>query len=199
MTYAANSSVPGYLGPSLTPLLPIEGASLDVFVTALVSNITGIPIALVRPRWQPTPPIQPPITTDWVAAGITEQDGDTFSYQTRDQTTGAIVMIRQERLTLSCSFYGANAMLNASKLRDGLSVPQNLENLMLNGFAFQNCGQIMNMATLENNQWYPRREIMVYLSRVIAREYPVLTILSGSGTVTSDDVVSNYQTKVIPA
>jgi hypothetical protein len=196
MSFVTNSSQIGFLGPSGV-FMPIEDSALDGFIETLISNVSGVPINFIRPRWVATPPLNLPLGQDWAAVGITEQDADPYVYTARDTTTNAIATIRQEDFTVACSFYGPDARLNASLLRDGMSVLQNSENLLLNGIGFTRCSTIMNMSTLINNQWYQRREIMIYFKRLVIREYPVLDILSSSGNVNDGTTSANYQTEAI--
>jgi len=55
---------------------PLMDAALDAVFQALVVGITGLPGTLVRPRWQPVPPTQPSVTTNWAAIGVTTNAAD---------------------------------------------------------------------------------------------------------------------------
>lgn len=59
---------------------PLEGQALTNFLQEQIVGVTGIAGNLVRPRWQPEPPLLPDATIDWIAFGITERKGQTYAY-----------------------------------------------------------------------------------------------------------------------
>ena len=64
-----NSATGGYLLPTGTNPYPSTLTFLQ-FMNTVMAGISGLPSALVRPRWQPNPPVQPDIDTDWLAFGV---------------------------------------------------------------------------------------------------------------------------------
>lgn len=58
-----------------TPTLALDDP-FDAFLQSLVVGVTGIPGNLCRPRWQPIPPAEPEVGTDWCAIGVTEETPD---------------------------------------------------------------------------------------------------------------------------
>jgi hypothetical protein len=104
----------------------------------MLAGLTGLRGDLIRPRWQPLPPNQPPAGTNWAAVGVMERmpldytfekfvtdpssDSDTFTLQ------------RQERLEVMASFYGPSAGGYAQIVRDGIYLSQNREALALYAF-----------------------------------------------------------------
>ena len=186
-----DSSTGGYLVPEGSPFpIPLQDAALDSFMKTFVAGVTGMNSDFVRPRWQPTPPPQPPITQDWVAIGVQNQQADTNAVVVHRQTTtegvSADVVQRHERFELLCSLYGPNAGENTSRLREGVYLAQNREALQLAGMGLIKVGEILNLSTLINAQWYRRLDVIVYIARNVTRVYPVLDLLSSSGTIYSD-------------
>lgn len=186
-------TAPGYLSPDTLPT-PLEDAALDDFFQKIVVGITGIPGNLARPRYQPEPVARPTIDTNWCAVGLFDQVGEENAYTHRDEQTGVYVMSRQEELNFLCSFYGPNAREYASRLRDGLSIAQNREQLFLNGMGFISCGKLQKMTELVQEQYYQRIDVMIYIRRVVARTYSVPSVLSSSGTVTDGQTSIGYDT-----
>jgi hypothetical protein len=68
----ANTSATGGLLAPVAEVPPLTDDALDALFQVAVSGITGISGALVRPRWQPTPPKHPEPSVDWCAIGITD-------------------------------------------------------------------------------------------------------------------------------
>ena len=186
-----DSSTGGPILPVGSPFpIPLEDAALDSFLKTLVVGITGMDPNYVRPRWQPVAPPQPPITQDWVAVGVQNQQADTNAVVVHRQTTtagvSADVVQRHERFEMLCSFYGPGAGENTARLREGLYVAQNRESLQLAGMGLIKVGEILNLSPLENTQRYRRLDMIVYIARNVTRVYPVLDLLSSSGTINSN-------------
>lgn len=186
-----DSSTGGYLQPAPSPApAPLEDAALRDFLQAVFVGLTGLDGKLVRPRWQPVPPAQPEIGTNWMAFGIVARPADTFAFEMHDPAAangnGADVMNRNEELTILCSFYGPNAGGYATGVRDGLSVPQNREALLKAGMALIGCEDIVSAPALINDQWYSRLDMTVRIRRSVTRVYPILHITSAGITLTTD-------------
>lgn len=203
-----DSSTGGYLVPKPTPYpAPLSGASLEDFLHDLFSGITGLASDKVRPRWQPVPANRPAISVDWLAFGVVSRVADTFAvqgheqprwdetgrnYDTTGNSTAAIfdedpydIVMRHEVLDILCSFYGPSCEDLASILREGLSLAQNREALQLNQMGLVSCGDILNVPSLVNDQWYKRADMSVQIRRLIQRAYPILNVASaGIGLVT---------------
>jgi hypothetical protein len=191
------SATGGFLSPDavINPL-PLEDAAFSDFIQTVIAGITFLPGKNVRPNWQPVPPAQPDINTNWCAFGIEVTKSDTFPYVGHSASVngaqGADFVLRYEDLSVNCSFYGPNADAYAVAARDGLAVAQNREILYLNGCAFVECGDIKTIPSLINTQWYYRVDMMIRLRREILKAYPVLNVLSSSGTITTGDITVNY-------
>ena len=186
---ANDSATGGYIGPAVESP-PATDIDLDALFQAAVSGITGLPGALVRPRWQPVPPKQPEASVDWAAIGvvdITQDDGP--SIQHVGAGDGHDDYVRHETITILCTFHGPNGMRCAAKLRDGIQIPQNLEALTVNGFGFVESGPIRSVPELYNQQWIKRYDIALTFRRKVSRTYSILNILSAEPVYITDTIV----------
>lgn len=178
-----DSSTGGYLDPAVSPA-PLEGQLFDRFIQQVVAAITGLDGTLVRPRWQAEPPNLPPLGTDWCAVGPVGFDAD--QYANVVHTDGQDAIYRQERVELLLSFYGPDGAEKAARWRDGLSVAQNREVLVLNDMQVQQLGPIRRVPALIAERWQDRYDISTVIVRAVHRVYPVLNLISGSGTLLTD-------------
>ncbi|MNR48094.1 hypothetical protein D3C85_1672880 [compost metagenome] len=87
-----------------------------------------------------------------------------------------------------CSFYGPSAKGYAQRLADSMSIPQNSEQLALNGMKFVRASDIQPAPALINQQWNRRYDLTLVLRRKITRTYPVLNLLSAEVQSTTDSV-----------
>jgi len=149
---------------------------------------------LVRPRWQLNPPVQPDVTVNWISVGLTEDDSDTNAFVGIDQS-GNNQFQRQEALTLDCMFYGPDSLEIGKAVRDGLQIKQNLEALQSANMNFVSTSRMTRVPDLVNERWVDRWTMSVYLRRQINRVYPILTFVSGSGTLYAN--VSSGE-KIVP-
>jgi hypothetical protein len=190
-----DSSTGGYLLPDGGPTAPLQGAALTAFFQQVFTGLTGLAGSMVRPRWQPVPPNQPDVNSDWMAFGITSRRGDTFAYEVHNPAAaggnGQDLMFRNEELEILCSVYGPDADANASNIRDGLAVPQNREALVLAGMALVECGDIVAVPQLLNAQWFYRLDMPVRFRRSVVQTYSVLHLLSAAGTLYNDNGAPN--------
>lgn len=178
-----DSSTGGYLDPAVSPA-PLEGQTFDRFIQQVVAAVTGLDGTLVRPRWQHEPPNLPPLGTDWCAVGPMGFDAD--QYASVNHTDDGDIILRQERVELLLSFYGTDGAANAARWRDGLSVAQNREVLVVNMMQVQQLGPIRRVPALIAERWQDRYDIDTVIVRAVLRVYPVLNLLSASGTILTD-------------
>lgn len=190
-----DSSTGGYLLPSISSLPVLEDAELYSFFQAIFVGLTGIDGKLVRPRWQPVPPNQPAANVSWMAFGITDYDSDTFSYEIHSGSLnggqGGSYIGDNEIITILCSFYGPSAGANASLVRDGLQVGQNREALTIAGMTLVDSGKRTAVPQLTNEQWINRIDLPVRIRRSEVRIYPILNLLTATGTITIDTGVTS--------
>lgn len=175
----------GYLAPPSAA--PAYDAALDRVVQQIVVGITGLPGAYVRPRWQPVQPKQPDPSVDWCAIGvqsITPDDGPAIVHDGAGD--GSDTIRRHEAIEFVASFYGPNGLGSASLLRDGISLPQNVEAIAAVGLAYISTSQITPAPALVNEQWIRKYDIRLSFRRRVDRAYPVLNLLSAHGTSTPE-------------
>jgi hypothetical protein len=193
---ANTSATGGYLVPaSPAPApAPITGQTLRRFLSQVFVGITGLPGAAVRPRWQPEPPNQPDLLSDWMAFGITSRTADWMPAIEHQNTvtgdppvwTGADLLIRNEEFTVLCSFYGPDAESYAELLREGINVPQNREALFLAGMAHIETQDITTLPSLVKERWLYRVDMPIRFRRQIRQLYPILNLLTANLTITED-------------
>lgn len=192
---ANDSSTGGYVGP-VAESPPLEDSALDALFQGAVSAVSGISGEYVRPRWQPVMPKQPEPGTDWAAIGITEvssDDGPVLQHVGSNVgqvgEVGRDDYIRHESITLLCTFYGPNGQRNATRARDGVHIPQNLDTLKANGVGFIESGPVRSVPELYNQQWIRRYDLELFFRRKVYRAYPILNILTADPVYTTDTVI----------
>lgn len=190
-----DSSTGGPLAPLPSPApVPLNGLSLNNFLQAWVVGITGLSGTLVRPRWQPEPPIIPLAATAWASIGIQNRDGDSFPFVGHDgdgnNGNGLDQIIRNEELDLLCSFYdlGTNGMADfyAELMRDGAIIAQNRAYLQAQNFDLGFVGKIIIVPSLLKQRWMYRVDLPIQVRRQVVRQYPVLNLESIAGSIISD-------------
>lgn len=191
------SATGGYLLPNPPPApAPLEDDALEDFFNAVISGITGLDPTLVRPRWQTIPVNIPDNQTNWMAFGIVNRKSDVFPFVAHEgdlnSGDGADVFQRQEVLEFLCSFYGPQSEGYASTLRDGLFIPQNREVMTQFAMTVVECGDMLRAPTLVNEEYYQRVDLPMFIRREVLRTYPILNLLTASGTVETDiDIVDD--------
>lgn len=142
---------------------------------------------MVRPRWQPVPPKQPEPGVNWCAISVTVQTPDAGPYiEHIPAGDGKDTYARHEDIEVLATFYGPASQSNASRLRDGLAIAQNSEEINAAGVFFVDAGQIRPVPELVNQQWIKRRDIPLRFRRKVVRDYAVLNILSADVTTTTE-------------
>ncbi|SAL25758.1 phage neck terminator protein [Caballeronia telluris] len=187
---ANDSSTGGYLQPVVASP-PIEDAALDAIFQQMIVGLTGIPGAMVRPRWQPVTPKMPEPNQNWCAIGVTEIEQDARpAFVHVPDTDGTDKLYRHEILTLLASFYGPSAMQYAAQARDGIYVEQNHGMLTLNSMGLVDVGKMTAAPELINQQWLRRFDLSFRVRRQVVRTYSVLNVLSSDSTLNTDTVTT---------
>lgn len=186
------SNVAGFIAPNVSPA-PLEGQAFDGFLQQIIVGITGMTGSLVRPRWQPEPPNLPAIGTTWAAFGVMLTTPDTYAAIIhRGAGEGTDELQRHETNEVLISFYGPDADLYASRLRDGLQIAQNREMLFLNGMAHVETKAPISVPTLVKERWLYRLDVTWVMRRAIQRVYPILNVLSAQGSINYEDATVDF-------
>jgi len=184
--------------------VPAEGQDLDNFIQQLVAGICQLSPNFVFPRWQPEPPILPGATTNWASVGVTDQELlHGWAVIMHDPADGGRdVMEQYEEFTVLCSFYGPNADLYDSLLRDGLQIPQNREILQLYAMGVVQFYSKTVVPELIKNTWLRRVDREIKFTRAVLRQYPVLNLLGAAINVQAQspggNIISNTVTVTAP-
>jgi hypothetical protein len=195
------SATGGYLTASTST--SVEDQALLRIIQQAIVGVTGFDPTYVRPRWQQVPPPQLIRTVDWCSFAVSRGRPSDYPYIYHDPTAnsgnGGDWLVRQEEFIFQLSFYGPNSENNATLFRDSMYIPQNWEALETNGFKLYDVGEIVNATELINKQFTPRTDIPLKTMREIRRLYPIYTIVSAGGTVTSgpDIFTSPIQTPTL--
>lgn len=190
-----DSSTGGYLAPYGT--VPKYDKALDAVFQSALSSILGIDGQYVRPKWQVKPPRQPPLDTNWVAFSVNvsvPNDGPYFDHQPEgDGGEGNDVSIRHERLEVRVSLYGPDCMSYGSILRDGVAIPQNGEELEIEGIKLLEVQSVIMAPYFINLVELHKCDVVVLFNREVSRVYPIRNVLSAEGNFHTDvDVDQNF-------
>ncbi|WP_428184125.1 phage neck terminator protein [Enterobacter sp.] len=162
---------------------PDYDEALDRLLSRWMRNVSGLPPAMVRPRWQKEQPSLPSVETNWCAIGVigcTTDNNPAFTHQTEEN----VQLWRHETFECMASFYGPDGMSFASRFRDGIAVPQNNSELNLFGLTLGDYTGLTPFPELINQQWVRRYDMTVRLRRKVIREYNIKAIVDVENTVT---------------
>lgn len=186
-----NTSASGGTLQPTTPSPPLSGQDLLIFLQNWLAPLTTLDTTLVRPRWQAEPSNIPDAGVAWMAFGfVGEEDSDTFPYQSQSADGLTTTLLTNEEMTLLCSFYdtGVTGMADALSrlLRDNVRIAQNREPLYLQGFDLAYVRPRVQVPSTLSNRWLLRVDLPIIVRCQFQRKYQVLSLLSMSGTVTTD-------------
>ena len=172
---------------------PANDQQVTDLLTALVVGTTGLPPALVRPRWQPTPPAQPPATTAWCSVGIVNRSSADYPWEGQvtlpgSSGTEAVLQRRWSSFEVVASFYGPGADDLAEQFRDATYRNQNLRDLGAAGIKLTFVGDITSVPDLINQQYIDHSDVRITFAREIQHYYPGESLIEVTGTLTATDV-----------
>lgn len=184
---------------------PSQGQALNRLLQGWMSAVLGdaLESSLIRPYTQAEPPAVPDRGVAWMAFTQRAESSDTFPFVTQKRDGSGASLSRHEVLRVLCSFYdtgteGRAAEL-ASLLRDGLSIPDNLEFLSINSMGFLGCEDEVAMPSLLKEQWLWRVDLPIRLSRAVNRDYAVPNIEIVDGVVHYDTGLKDQPIHVEPS
>lgn len=180
----SDSTRPGVLPPTAFAN-PENDGDLDAIIQAWTVLLIGIPGNLVRPRWQPTPPPQPPQDVNWLSIGCLQQTFDDFSFQ-EQVDDDHLLLHRHETIEYHYTFYGPNASGLAIRFRDGAQITQNRDMLAAHGINLLWIGSANNTPQLANEIFRGNCDMPVHFRREIKTSYPVRTLLSAPISIAND-------------
>lgn len=188
---ANTSATGGAISPAASPA-PLQGQALNRFIQAWFAGMLDgvMPGDMIRPSFQPEPPVIPEAGDAWMAFSFGSRQSDTFPYIAHDADGfGSDELQRNEELPILCSFYdlgsGGDAEANLALLRDSLAIQQNHEALYPD-FAYVACGDPQPVPVLIKERWLYRVDLPVTVRRQINRVYPVQNLQSANGTLVTD-------------
>lgn len=186
------SATGGFLAPDLGTT-PLEDTELQTFVRLALVGITALPLDMVRQAFVKKGAQVPAPDVDWLSFWIASQVGqfDTSVRQIPAPTDEDPDLTHQQHLDrddieLRCMFYGPNAAGYAARLRAGLHLKQNLEQLAAEDIGLTRIGPARRAPEEDEGQYVNRVDVAVQLSRGVKRVYPVLHFVGASGSVTTD-------------
>jgi hypothetical protein len=189
MSGTNNSATGGYvIDTAPRPSSDAIQAALQTMTAAL----SALPGTLVRPRWQPMPPVQPDANTTWASIGVVLIEADEFPFLSHvgsavlaGQTMpGYTVMQRHMTLTVVATFYGPMADDTASMMRDAMYVPQNWEPLAALGIKLLTIHDLARQPELLNNQYIDRVDLRLELRMQQQRNYPIFDLDGADVSIT---------------
>lgn len=198
---ADDSTAAGYLIP-VDAVDPLSDDGLADALQRMVVGITGLPGQMVRPRFQPDPPDIPENDQDWCAISVTDTEplaGNVEQIQigAADGGQGQTRMRGFETMTVLSSFYGPNAMRYAKRLRDGLLLEQNRDEIQFDGsLNLLWFGTIRNVSDYQNTTFRNRFDFPIRLRHRFERTYNVRNIVEIQGSISADGGSLGFSTAV---
>jgi hypothetical protein len=96
-------------------------------------------------------------------------------------------VVRNEILEVIASFYGPNSDANAELFAMGMSLAQNREALLLNGFGLVEVEDSRTVPALMKERWLAGVDVPFRMRRQQIYDYPTAVLVAANGTLTLDD------------
>lgn len=176
-----------YLPPTSAPL------ALEPLLQSVIVGVTGLAGQLVRPSWQPDPPLRPARTVNWCGFRIANLTADDDAVVTTQGAAGRLD--RNESGEWAISMYGPNSTAQCGLLRDGLQIPQNREAMRAQGVVIVRSERIVHAPELINDVWFDRADITFQIAREVRRGYSILSLVSASGVTRAQDLTNQFFTR----
>lgn len=181
------SATGGYIQPEYEEI-PFTDESLDSVFQKAIVGITGLEGSLVRPNWQKESIPVPPRDTNWCALSVDIiKNDDSPAFVHVSEGDGKDLHIRHQDILVTATFYGWDGMRYAAKMQDGLTIPQNQEQIKASGFAFISNEPVRSVPELFNQQWVKRYDLRMNYRRKVTRLYPILNIVAAEVDVYKDN------------
>jgi len=185
------SATGGFINPR--PPHPVTGDALQRALQNMCAVLADLPGDLVRPRWQPMPPVQPDASVTWAGIGVTQFDADEYPsiVHVSDKALpglplGYDILQRHVTLTVMVSFYGPEADDAAGQFRDSLYIPQNYEPVLPIGLKLRTIHDLARSPELINQQFVNRVDLRLEFRAQTNRRYPVLNLIGADVDLHSD-------------
>jgi hypothetical protein len=196
-----DSTTGGYIVDVPPPPATVE--DLQSALQQAVAGLAGLPGSLVRPRWQPVPPAQPPVDVTWVSIGVTMVEADEYPYLLHvggvtlagATAPGYTIMQRHQTITVVTTFYGPQADALAAQVRDAFYVPQNYENLFPVGLKLRTIHDLQRAPELMNQQYVDRADLRMEFRAMIERVYPIRDLDGADFTINTDQGSETFQVR----
>ena len=181
----ATSATGGFMAPQRAAA---SWDTLEDLVRAAVAGITGLPLALVRPRWQSNPLPVPPLATDWCALGMLGWSRTGLPAALHDGSgDGSDVVLDWVRARFVATFYGPAAYDLADRLVAGLTVEQHRCALRSAGLAYGGAGEPQPAPDLVGTTWVRRVDLDLFFDVEQRRVYPVRNLSGARLEIQADD------------
>lgn len=178
-----DSTAAGYLTP--VGDVPAYDQELEREISRWIRGLTGLNKNLVYPRWTDPQTQIPKNGITWCAFGITTiPEDDNPAYV---QTDAGAEQWSHETVEILTCFYGPQGMATAKQFRAGIFVSQNNDELNRAGMSFMQCGRVLNLPELINNQWVRRYDLSVQLRRKVIRTYDIKTVIETDNPIITGD------------
>jgi len=187
------SATGGYIVQRPPP--PPTADDFQVGVQGQLVALSGLPGNLVRPQFQGTPPVQPPIDTTWASFGLVMTESDDYPYFLHvgsdtlagETNPGYTIIQRHMTLTVHVVFYGPEAEDVAGAVRDGLYIGQNYEPLLALGLKLRTVHDLARVPELINQQYLNRVDLRIEYRVMIERVLPIFDLSGADVHITDGD------------